>query len=1484
MSSSAGVTIPLRSGESIVVDELPDDATEMVELLSEETPKLDVWLRVANLYYKTRRVGQAVKLLEAVTDDRLIGSTSTRSQYRGSEAQYRRHSATAFAALATARVEALGLSQRVKGLAHVHEQAHTVFRELQVLQSRTEAALGLAEGEADDSSRTPSQLAAIQAAMSRLQLLTVTAQGALVTTAQERRGLRDQQRSRAREVSTHCATQQSAARLEFASRALASSPGIAATLTGRKGAVSGPGGFDIEGFSIPACLGEADAALRSGDYARGRQLFARAIRAAPRVCPASARVGLGICLYRLGHTRVAVKAMERAIQLDKDLAVALSGFAVLQMAEAASYTPTRDARGELSGPTKDEVEAQARARARVLLARAVELEPREPTALLALAQLAFWSWEQVKGRPQDATEDVPVLARVVQRSRLVWCSAPVAHLLRPGQVLRVGEHTVFLASGTARHDVLPGEPGMEGCAPGTVLRLAAAFSGATAADLPVQRRTIERSGRLAHAAAEASTDLALRAEARYLCGKANHVRGNMLDAYVEYKRCSDADPSHVPAIFGKAQFMISQNRPEDARKLAQTVLERQADNADALRLLCHIDRAEGRITSAAELALRATEVAPTDYDAWLQRAEIAQVQRTRPMLRDAMKAYRRAGQHMASAVSATHFELLCNIGALKHSLGDRESLAFYQAALRLAAAEAAPDRADNDAALAGLAERVMLVPKCATLAFNLALLHETTGETHDACHIYEAMLRRYPGYSDAALRLGVVASKLGDGEKARAWFTRAVEAARGGAQGENALAALGRQMEEEGDFGDARARFSSVIGSRAPRQAPGSKAQAGRAEPYSELAKANIYFGEIYRDPRASHTAKSPARRDAAMKRAFEGYKSVLKLVPGNVYAANGLGMILAEQGRVEQARTAFRAAREAMLEAEPVAINLAHTELALGNGGTAVQLYRRVLRQFKGTPERRVRVLLFLARACSETQRLTEARRALQEALVLQPDNLTLWFNLAYVMGIEGLDTLNETANRTLVQVEHAVRLLQSCVRRLKWLNTIVENRESVLREADAAKAQAKAAEAAGGSAPASDSSQAELLERGARLRRQAAMDGVTAEQVASVLTRAARNLALAPQHLQFQRRKEERKRRDARKREERRNALLAEKEQIAEAARVVEREQRRVAEEAARALQSRVAELNRVASERRAQAEAMKRKRSSRADADGVEYDVDDLTPKQLDAIARGRRAGDEDDDIKDDIDPVEELRRAFAVATEALFADAPEAAGDAAAAAAPAEEMPLLTMGSLFGGVPELPDVAPDAKVGGGFAGEHSEAADQLVAQLGIQGEGDGADSDSDSDSDASFGGDAGAARSPASPAARSAPRGRGSGRGAARSGSSGSGPTSSSSSSSASSSTATAAAATAAGAAAAAPKKRLVRMSNESESDSESDADVDQAAAAREPASAPAPPPSAAPAAPKDAGLGLFDGESDADSVGEPEMAAAAAAAAAAGVGV
>jgi len=1277
--------------------------------------------RPQNLYYARRQLDSALALLEAATSEDVLPTAATRSHYRARPQVYRRHCATANAALATALVEALGVSQRERGRAHVIEQARPLFSRLQQLQSQVEAALDLAPGEADDTGRVPSQVASVRAAMSRLQLLTAAASGASAERASERREQDDLVRARAREVNEHAAAAQKAARLEFAARAEAATPASpsAARASRREGAVPLDDGSEVEGFSVPACLAQAEAAFRQDDFARARSLFARAVRAAPDTCPAGARVGLGLCLYRLGHIAPALNAMRRALQLDSALPSALAGFAVLKRVAAARYTPQA---GDVDAQSKEQVEEEARAQAHVLLTRAHGIAPRDPTVLLPLAQLTFDAWEPVASRAPGAAEDAAVTVLVRRRSSHVWCSAPVAHLLRPGEAIRLGDRAVILAQ---RHDVAPDKSGTH--AAGSVLRLSAAYAGDTTEGLPLLRRAVDKAGALARTAAEASSDTRLRAEAHFLSAKAHHVDGSMLDAYVEYKRCHDADPAHLPAVFGRAQFMLSQRRPKDARKLAEQVLEKQADNADALRMLARLDKDEGRASSAARHAARATDVAPGDYDAWLLRAEIAQVHRSPEALREAVKAYRHAGKLLQEHLSATPFELWANLGALSHSLGADNARDFYMHALHAASAEAIPDRADDDAAVEAQALRTVLSPKCATLAFNLALLHESRGEAVDAADLYQKLVRLYPGYSDAAMRLGILEQRRGDLVATRRWLTRAVEAARGGPQGENALAALGRLMDEQGDHADARARFASVIGSRAPKQG----GSGGRAELYAEVARANVHFGELYRDPRASVHAKSTSRREAAMKKAFQGYKTVLKAVPGNVFAANGLGMVLAEQGRLDRARMAFRLAREAMLEAEPVTVNLAHTELALGSGDAALQLYRYALRQCGGEPRRRVQLLRYLGRACVETKQPAGARRAVMEALTLLPGRLDLWYNLCYVMFEEAGETLRDRQGRTLAGTEQAARFLESSVRRLRWLQDRTTERAEAIKLADEAKARRSAggdgAEESKGS-EAGDGEDAAVIARGDALRAEAKRDGVTPELVALLLAPTLKNSRAAPAHVASQRSIAAGKAEERRAREEGRQAAADARRKAEEDAKKRSDDARLAAEEAAMVLQGQVEEINRMVSERRKSA-GKGRARKGAGGKGGVDYDDEDVSAERLQQIAAERRAGDEDDAIAEPLDADEELAAVFGAAMDGLFLGDADAAGDDAAGRAPAA---AFGGDDIFAGVPQLPEVAPEAPVGGGVAAARSRAAEALVAQLG----GDDGDSSDDDDLGAGF----------------------------------------------------------------------------------------------------------------------------------------------------
>lgn len=1271
-----------------------------------------------------------MELLRAVTSEAVMTSAGTRSHYASKEDTYRQDCATALASVATARVEQVIRLQRVKGLAYVTAAEHGVVAELQRLLSQAKKALRVDTDEAEDPSKAPSAVAAIRAALAHLQVVTAQARAALDTTPQGRRKQEEVLRSRAREMQVHSGAAQRASRREFAARR--TSEGAGPSASGRKDAVQDAAtGVDVEGFSVPAALSEAQAALFEGNAARARQLFARAIRAAPDKCPAAARIGLGVALLRLGHTSVAHSAMRRAVQLDPSNPTALACFAVLDMVQADKYRPDPS---DPEAPSKAAVVEGAQRQALLLLERAVEHDPSDPTALLPLAQLVFWSWTPVVAPPPPdaarageggdgaaAVESEPVVARVVHRSRLLWCSAPVAARLHPGQVLLVGDSAVQLAAPPLRHEVLAGEPGMDGYAPGTVLRLAGAYIGPSASAQPLQQRDTERAASLAKAAIRGCADARVRAEAYFVSAKCLHARRRMLDAYVEYRHCTDADAGHLPAVFGRAQFMVSQGRPQDARQLAKQVLARQRDNADALRMLAQIERGEGKYSAAAKLAQRATEVAPSDYEAWLQLAEIAQVQRTRAGLRQAVGAYKRAGKLMSEAVTSAPFELWVNTGALQHTLGAPDAVDLYGAALRTATAEAVPESGDDEEALQEHEARVMFSPKCVTLAFNLALLQEREGDSGEACRIYEGILRRHPAYADAMTRLGAVAASLGQNDRARAWFTRAVEASRGGAQGEDALAALARLHEEEGDIAGAKSRFATVIGARA-QQARG--ASAGRREHYAEVAKANLHFAEIYRDPRASHLAASSDRRDAAMKRAFEGYKTVLKAVPSNVFAANGLGMVLAEQGRLPQALAAFRAAREAKLDALPVTVNLAHVELALGSHTTALQLYRHSLKLCDGArPEQRVRVLVHLARAFCEAEQLPDARRTLQQALALRPDDLSLWFNLTFVMGDEAVRTLDAAPQqRTVKDVERAALFLERCVRRLQWLRGLVNRRDGVIKEADAASAQAKAGADVD---PAMDA----LMAEAELLRAQAARDELTAEKVTSLLELVSQNHSVAPRHLAHQRRMAERKTSAAADAELRRRAVREAKDNADAELQAAAEQQKRRAQEAAVALQQRVAAINETFLASLAKdtdnKKGGRRKGQTGGAEDGDEHG--DLSEQQLAAIAQGRRAGDEDDDLEGALDAMEELRRAFQVSTADLFADEPALAADKARAAAVAGDQPF-DVDAIFAGLPALPAVGEDAYVGGGYATARSEAATRVAEQLGLGG-GTGSDDDGD-----------------------------------------------------------------------------------------------------------------------------------------------------------
>lgn len=289
--------------------------------------------------------------------------------------------------------------------------------------------------------------------------------------------------------------------------------------------------------------------------------------------------------------------------------------------------------------------------------------------------------------------------------------------------------------------------------------------------------------------------------------------------------------------------------------------------------------------------------------------------------------------------------------------------------------------------------------------------------------------------------------------------------------------------------------------------ASAESAASGSAEPdaYVALAVANAVFRDVayYATAAAAATAamesKTPlaaghmsladaeSGREASLRKAFDGYKDVLKRNPHNIYAGNGLGMVLAEQGRLEAAAAVFKTVREAAGAAAavsaatgaadyaaavvPVTHNLAHTLTAQGHHAQALQLYNQTVKRTlelgaasaaggaasaagtaaaagadsaaASSADTAVSLLVSAARGHVEANELKAAIPLLQRAILLHPHDLRLRYNHAFAQAQEGLRFLTVAAtgkHHTPDEVEEAVQLMRAARETFVWCKSVTD------------------------------------------------------------------------------------------------------------------------------------------------------------------------------------------------------------------------------------------------------------------------------------------------------------------------------------------------------------------------------------------------------------------------------------------------------------
>ena len=486
-------------------------------------------------------------------------------------------------------------------------------------------------------------------------------------------------------------------------------------------------------------------------------------------------------------------------------------------------------------------------------------------------------------------------------------------------------------------------------------------------ELALARGQVDVAGALAEALTQEGRDLGtdeVRSEAYCLKAGVLAARGQAGPAQAHFQDAMRVKTSGL-ARFGVAKSLLSRGGPADVAA-AITHLEgvqKDADEApDVMKALGILYKHEGRPELATEYLRKAEGLAGEDPD--VQEALGELLAASDPLA--AVRAYDRAvGLHEAKAPGEpVDARLLHNQGVARFNAGDLSGAK--------SSFEDARPRVGEGTALSTI------------LNFNVARVQEDFGELDAADQGYAAVLADFPGFTDCRLRRALVQ------------FQRE-------ADGAKALAMCEEILAEEPDHPETLAvvgYINSSLPGAGPRRVAREKLErlekcSEASEAYAKVGLANIALKKAHTNPLIdpSNPESDSLWKDVTTNLKFckEKFLEALKNSRGNIYAANGLGCVLAEEGSYTEAQQILAQMNEAVLAAgggmpamPSVTVNLGHTFLALGKAESAIKMYRKVLEtHYRGVNSE---IDLFIAKAYCDVahdfgKAVEHAGRALETA-----------------------------------------------------------------------------------------------------------------------------------------------------------------------------------------------------------------------------------------------------------------------------------------------------------------------------------------------------------------------------------------------------------------------------------------------------------------------------------------------------------------------
>jgi len=519
----------------------------------------------------------------------------------------------------------------------------------------------------------------------------------------------------------------------------------------------------------------------------------------------------------------------------------------------------------------------------------------------------------------------------------------------------------------------------------------------------------------------------IRAEAHFQLGRLNHAKGQYAEAYEEYSKASLLEPNNLASLFFLGQTCVQQHKYEEAVTHLEAVRSRLSTEPTVLKLLTFAYLQIGnKSKEATKCAAALVKLDNDDLEAWGMRAEACDQLAAQAPKDASRKESLDSYEHFARLLTSKDGNAAAkemetpqawnNIGTLRCLQGNSEGAQeAYDKGLELAeqrikSATVVDNEDLKDLSIARL-----------TLRFNRAWLVESLDQPDylKATQDYLAIREEHNWYADSLLRVGYLWRRMGDTERAISTYEEASKQS-------PVLACLmtADTHRQNGNYSKAIEAAETAVRRSTPKQ----------------FHYAQVFIGNLHYD--AAH-AGSSGDKEKNMTKALLHFTKALENEKDSQYAANGIGMVFAERGKLDFAKRTFQSVMQhhAMSDDPSIYINLAHTYASTGgeNVRRAISLYERA----KKLRPNDLTIRLYLAKAHFQLKEYERCTGILSDGLLVWPDDLLLRYNLAISLENFGVH-LVATEKRTkrvvgvdsgVEQMKHAVDLLSSASRMYNYV-----------------------------------------------------------------------------------------------------------------------------------------------------------------------------------------------------------------------------------------------------------------------------------------------------------------------------------------------------------------------------------------------------------------------------------------------------------------